>query len=162
MHNPYSPPVSKELEVQLPVARRPISVWIFLLVFAILFALFGFGLVGSMWQSASSLSESQEYVRFSVGLVMSIAILAAALVLPIGVYRRRQWARWIGVVAIGSILLAMLLLPDTTQYANSDERLGGMIARMFIFPLLFLVWAYRFGFSSKSKMYFAKKAKRID
>ena len=159
MHNPYTPPISAEVREELPQVKRTLAVWIFLVIFGIFLCIFATGLGNTMMHLVSHLPEDRDYLTFSLGLLVSIALLALGLSILIGVYRRRQWSRWMGVLAILALLFLMFQLPDTTRYANSAERAGGTFGRQVLFPVLLVFWAYRFGFSAKAKLYFGKKPK---
>lgn len=155
-HNPYSPPISR-VETQSEVAPRPLSVWLWLLVFLAGTALFAAGTLRSFWLLASRAGELNNPLAAFVGGAWRVALIAAALVVVLAVYRRRHWGRWLGVVAIVGLATLNLLRHDASQYPSEAQKVGAAFSQFLILPALFAWWIYAFGFSEKAKRYFAKK-----
>jgi len=158
--NPYSPPVSR-VETPSEVARRPLSVWLWMLVFLAGTVFFAAGTLRSFWLIASHANELRDPLAAFVGIAWRVALIVAVSVVIFAVYRRRRWTRWLGVVAIVGLATLSLLRHDTTQYPNEAQKVGAAFGQFLILPALFAWWVYAFGFSEKAKRYFAKKPSNL-
>ncbi len=155
--NPYSPPASTELEVRPSESPspRPIAVWLMLVVLTAVALLF---VVGTAVFLRLVLPHSSELHvgPLIVAVVWRLALIAVAMLAILSTYRRRGWARWLGLAVIVALAAWSILAPDHAQYPNDAERFGALTGRYFIFPALLAGWAYAFGFSAKAKRYFSK------
>lgn len=154
--NLYSPPVS-QVEMPSEVAPRPLSVWLWMLVFLAGTVVFGAGTLRSLWLIASHANELRDPLAAWVGVAWRVALIVAVLAVIVAVYRRRHWSLWLGVVGIIGLAILSLLSHDTTQYPNEAQKAGAALGQFLILPILFAWWTYAFGFSGKARRYFAKK-----
>src|SRR4051794_16159873 len=121
--NIYSPPVSR-VEMPSEVAPRPLSVWLWMLVFVAGTVFFAVGTLRSFWLIASHANELRNPLAASLGGAWRVALIVAALAVIFAVYRRRHWSRWLGVVPIVGLATWSLLRHDTTQYPNEAQKVG--------------------------------------
>ena len=91
----------------------------------------------------------------AIAVAWRLVLLVGLLVTMVGVARRRQWGRWLGVLALGALATICFLIPDTTQSATGAQQGGGVIARLVIAPLIGF-WVYTSAFSRKAKRYFCR------
>ncbi len=153
MNNPYSAPESIQNVLPPTRSRRPISVWLALLLFAVFGAIFAnaFNNAIAHWTSDATVIENRIVIAVDVvWRLMLMAIVAGALY---GIWQRRQWARWLGIFVLVAVAVFSIFGQDSTSYTNDAQRAGGAFGRFFIFPMLLLWWSYAFGFSEKSKLY---------
>lgn len=155
MINPYQAPESAQRDVNDRRAGRPIAVWLVLLMLSVITLLFAAGLARSILFIASHLSDVGNYFALIVAIVWRAVLLAGALYAIVCVWRRRPLGRWLGLLALAALLVLILFIPDTTQYASATERAGGVFARMILLPALMAWWGYQFGFSANARRYFA-------
>ena len=102
-----------------------------------------------------SIFDLMVFFAWRVGLVV---FLVAAI---LWIHRGRHLARWLGVAAIGGLAIITFSKPDTTEYANCAQQLGGAIGRYMLIPVLLVWWAYAAAFSRKAKRYFSKDRKDV-
>lgn|GEM_PF-5832688 len=152
MHNPYEAPGSALQAVSVRRASRPLAVWSLAFLLAALALFWTVGLIGLL---AAIVTGKTGNVALLFPISLQVFQLAVVVTAVAGMLRRRQWGRWLGLLAIGGFTVLMILRPDTTYYANSAEQTGGFLGRNIIVPLLMLWWGRRFGFSDKAKQYFA-------
>ncbi|NHZ89137.1 hypothetical protein F2P45_08915 [Massilia sp. CCM 8733] len=141
------------MEPAQPPGKRPLSVWLLLLVLAVIALLIAFGAISSIWMLIAL--PGWMNVRFMVDVAIRLAMVAFFVGALIGVAQRRRWGRWLGLLVIAGLTLMVLLMPDTARYDNEAQRSGGAFGRMILAPLLMALWAYRFGLSAKARRYFA-------
>ncbi|MDM5179516.1 hypothetical protein PO883_20185 [Massilia sp. DJPM01] len=153
MHNPYQSPTSSATEVIQPPIKRPLSVWLLLLVLGVMIIALAIGSARSIWFMAAYPDVMPPRVVVNTALFLALVLFGAAAL--VGIARRRQWGRWLGLLVMVALTAAMFLMPDTTHYDNAAQRSGGLFGRTILMPSLMLLWAYRFGFSRKAKRYFA-------
>ncbi|MDQ1919599.1 hypothetical protein [Massilia pseudoviolaceinigra] len=152
MHNPYQSPAPCAPQATQPPGKRPLSVWLLLLALgaiSISLAVITAGFVSVMVFYKVGVRTS--LVADIAWRLVIVALAGGALV---GVARRRQWGRWLGVLAMGAMTVALFFIPDTAQYANETQRSGGFIGRTILVPALMAWWIYACGFSSKARRYF--------
>jgi len=155
--NPYSLEKKPAGKVSNALAPRPIAAWLLILALIASSTLVSlassqfFLLVAHRW------ADIRDYTALAVGVTWRIALVAAFVAAVIGIYSRRQWGRWLGLLAIAAFATSSVLGPDTTAYANEAQKAGGFLGRMILGPLAFVWWAYAFGFSRKAKRYFLAK-----
>jgi hypothetical protein len=155
--NPYSPPASTELErISSAVVRRPLAVWLLLLVLFAMMLIWIAGMARSFSVVAPHVGEVRNSLQLGVAFAWRLAFLAVVLLAIVGIYRRWHWGRWLGIAAIVALAILNFLRHDDSQYPDAAQRLGGLTAKFVIFPLLLAWWAYAFGFSSKAKRYFSR------
>jgi hypothetical protein len=116
------------------------------------------GAVRFLWLATSHLAEVGNVLALTIAVTWRIAIAATALAAMLGIFYRRQWARWFGILAIAALAFSSILGPDSTNYANNAERAGGSLARLVIIPLILAWWGHAFGFSTKAKRYFESRS----
>jgi hypothetical protein len=80
-----------------------------------------------------------------------VGLLVATMV---GIWRRKQWGRWLGALLILGLAISMVVMPSKTTYNSDAERAGGRFAKYVFMPLLMAGWMYRFAFSAKARRYF--------
>jgi len=154
--NPYTPPSDPMAEAILTSApRRPISVWLLVLAVSAITILFTVSLVRYLWVFVFHFTQMPNLLMASVGLVWRAMLVSAFLATTRGVFCRRNWGRWLGVLVVVAFAAFSLFGPDTTIYKNDAERAGGHLGRIIIFPALLAWWAYALAFSQKSKAYFS-------
>src|SRR5262249_6014553 len=152
-----SPPKSVVTTGPEEASPRPISVWLLVLLLLAVDIICATGMTRFLLFIASRFSEVAIGIGLLVAIGWRIAVIAALLVLIAGIMARRQWGRWLGLLAISGLVVYCVLAPDTTVYANSAERAGGFAGRLVFLPLLLGWLAYAFGFSGKSKRYFVRR-----
>lgn len=153
MHNPYQTPDSDLSAVEAPASGRPFSIWLILILFNLVGAIFVVGLVRHVWMMALNWSTVDKYAIFVTGWrVMLVAIVAGVI---LGIVRRRQWGRWLGVAAMLATAAVAIFGTDSTHYNNDAERAGGEFGRAILMPLLLFWGSYAFGFSRKAIRYFS-------
>ncbi|MDQ1834627.1 hypothetical protein [Massilia scottii] len=152
MHNPYQTPASSTADITLPTRKRPLSVWLLLLILGATLIFHAIGTVAFLRFIVSY--QPQEHIRVVEGIAARLGILALGGAILLGVLRRRQWGRWLAVLAMGALTVALFFIPDTAQYANETQRSGGFVGRTILSPALMVWWIYAFGFSSKARRYF--------
>jgi len=154
--NPYTPPKSVLTKDEHAVSSGLISAWLVVLLLLAVGILFAVGTTRFLLFIASRFSEIRinGYLLLAVG--WRIAVVAALLATIAGIIGRKQWGRWLGLLGLTALVLYCVLAPDNTVYANSAERAGGFVGRIIFLPLLIAWLAYAFGFSSKSRRYFAR------
>lgn len=154
--NPYAPPSNSTAEVMaIKASRRPASVWLLVLAISAITILFMVSLVRYLWVFVFQFAQIQNHLMASVGLVWRAMLVSAFLATTLGIFYRRNWGRWIGVLVIVAFIAFSFFGPDTTVYKNDAERAGGHLGRIIIFPALLAWWAYALAFSQKSKAYFS-------
>ncbi|MEJ8853419.1 hypothetical protein WKW79_02495 [Variovorax robiniae] len=154
--NPYSPPQSPLHHDGPPSpARRPVSIWLLLFLLLATTIIFFAGSAKFIWFIASRWADLRDFQALAVGVALRISVAAALLATMLGIFRRRQWGRWLGLLAIASLAAFFMLRPDTTTYANDAESAGGYLGRLVFMPLLFAWWGYAVTFSGKAKRYFS-------
>lgn len=164
MHNPYQSPASAAPKVPGHAVKRPLSVWLFLLILwpatvafaiaAIRSAWLTIGLIHFAWFS-SPFPASTSY-RLAGGIAWRLAILALMACVLLGTMHRRQWGRWLGVLSLGALTVGLFFIPETTRYANDAERVRTFIAPVVLMAALTAWWTYAFGFSRKARTYFSQ------
>lgn len=153
--NPYHPPTAAVEDERPQTPKRPISVWLLLAVLVICALLFVFGMVYPILTGESLRRVQRSPIDFAIWTAWRLAFVAIVVFMICAVLRRWLFARWIGPFVILLMGFAILMRPDSTQYANDAERAGGAFSRKFLMPLLLVWWAYAVCFSEKAKRYFA-------
>ena len=154
MRNPYSPPISSGLEAPSGVAPRPIAVWLLLFFMLVVEAIFAFSFIRSIWLVGPRLGEVANPFGLALLVVVRLIFFVAVLAIMTGIFQRKRWSRWLGLVVFASLLIANFVRTDNTQYSNEAQAAGGFFGRFVVLPLLLSWWAYAFAFSSKAKRYF--------
>lgn len=154
--NPYSPPESPVKEEIASLAPRPIAVWLLLIVLAAIATMFVVGVVRFASLAWHGLLASGDMVDWAIALGWRLASGVVAIAALVGVFRRKVWAQWAGVICIASLALLSMLGPHTAAYANDAERSGGYAFRFVILPLLSAWWIRTFGFTRKARRYFGR------
>ena len=148
--NPYRPPATPQADPPDTSNARPIAAWLLIAAIAAFSVLLAVAVIRIMIAGAPG-----DGIAVAIG--WRIALLVALIATAFAVFRRRSWGRWMGVIALVGLAIAMVLVPDTARYANASERAGGLIGRAFL-VLVTLWWVYAFGFSAKAKRYFTSAA----
>ncbi len=155
-HNPYSPPqANTELPVPKESVRRPISVWLLIILLwavAIVISLATARLAATLM---ARWSEVTSVAAVAITMVWRVFLIAIFIAAAVSAFRRRPWSRWFGVAIFVLLAAYSVFTPDKTQYLNDAERMGGMLGRI-LMPILLAWWTYAIAFSSKSKQYFSK------
>ena len=155
--NPYGPPATTDLELpssEVP-RRRPIAVWLLLMVLCIFTLSFAVGLARLFGYIASNLNGVHNPSALIMAVAWRVGLVAVAVPLIVSIYRGRRWSCWLGLAAILAIIIWNFWRHDDTQYPDNAQRFGGAIAQYLLLPLLFAWWGYAFAFSSKAKRYFS-------
>lgn len=160
MHNPYTAPESAHSENPPARARRPVSVWLFLMCCAVMGGLLVFGIGRLLWWFATDTVAVRDYLRWAYVVVTRMAMLAAIAGALYVVLYRRWWGRWLGVIAMVAFAGLSIFGQDHGSYASEAERMNMAIFRRGVVPLLMALWCYSFGFSAKSKRYFETRLGR--
>ncbi|HEX8612171.1 MAG TPA: hypothetical protein VF800_12860 [Telluria sp.] len=164
MHNPYQLPASAAPAVPRHAAKRPISIWLFLLILWPATIAFAIGAIYFTWRTigaihfawfSSPFPASTSY-RLAGGAAWRLAILAVMVCVLLGTTQRRQWGRWLGVLSLGALTVGLFFIPETTRYASDAERVRTFIAPLVLMAALAAWWTYAFGFSRKARRYFAQ------
>lgn len=160
-YNPYAPPKAKTEISEISFLReaapsRPVAVW---LLIACVLVFGGFFVVGAVQFVGTVFTHWREIQNFGFligALAWRLALMAVFIATAYSLYRRHRWSRWLGVALIIAFAAFSIFRPDTTSYANDAERAGGQLGRLFIFPMLFVWWAYALAFSAKARRYFSR------
>jgi hypothetical protein len=153
MHNPYQSPESTQTPSPETRPRRPISVWLLLLLFAFFAAAFAIGLGRFLLLIGSHAADAPNRSHLIVDIVWRMVLLAITGAAMFGFFQRQQTGRWFGIVVIIAIAAFSIFGPDSSQYSSDAERAGGALARFVLMPSLLVWWCYAFGFSAKAKLY---------
>jgi hypothetical protein len=157
MQNPYKSPDSLQSvskETSEATAGRPKSIWLFLIVCGIYAVISVVGLFKVLAYVATHGSEVTGYAVLAGAIALKVAFLSLTAGPVIGLFYRRQWGRWLALVALIGVIGFSVLGADSTRYASDAERAGGLFARFVLIPAVMLWWAYAIAFSAKSKSYF--------
>lgn len=153
--NPYTPPENAAADPAV-AAARPIAVWLLLLVMLLLVFFSALGTLGFVLVAASGFSTTPDHAAVFIRLASGLTMVGILVTVMAGIFRRKQWGRWVGLLAVVSLALISVFGHDSTRYAGDAERAGGHFARMVLIPSLLAWWAYAFAFSAKAKQYFAR------
>jgi hypothetical protein len=154
--NPYHPPATTDLELpsSAEVRRRPIAVWLLLILLVIFTLSFAVGLSKLIWFVASNVAKAHKPLGLLVAVGWRLGLAAIAVFVIVSICRGRRWSRWLGLAVIVAIIIWNFWRHDVTQYSDDAERVGAAIGQYLIFPLLFGWWGYALAFSFKAKRYF--------
>jgi hypothetical protein len=142
---------------QSRAAPRPISAWLLLIVIALFGLLWTSVTVRGIFRATSGLNQiSNLWLWVAIWAVVAIPVAGVFLASVVGIYQRKQWGRWLGLLMLVGFAAFCIFKQDTTVYTNEMEQAGGHFARKIFMPLLLAWWAYAFGFSAKAKRYFAR------
>ena len=155
--NPFSPPRSHVADTAplLVAATKPVSVWVSQVVGAILACAALYGLV-------KALAPDSHFSIFHMAIVVAIqvAVMAFFLAIVIGAQRRARYARWMGLLLIGAILVysivrtvAALRLLGATVGAGVPEQAGAVVGAVLI-VLLTGAWFRAYGFTKRARAWF--------
>jgi hypothetical protein len=155
-HNPYAPPKA-ETEAAVPgtAVRRPVAVWLLILLLLAFALTFVSGVVRYAATVSAHWGEIRGVAPFMLSLVWRLALVAIFFAAAYGAFRGHAWSRWFGVVLIVAFAAYISLRDDTPHNANDAQRAGAQMARLVVASLL-AWWAYVLAFSSKAKRYFSK------
>ena len=157
--NPYRPPVATPPDVidaapEPELSPRPISVWLMIVALALLSlaALFGETmLVSDVTRGAPRASTHAMLVTL---LVIQAVKLLVGVTLMIGLWRRRRWARWLGLLCCAGLVVFSVMRRDQSVHASDAERAGGDLAQYVLLPALCVWWGWALAFSAKGRRYF--------
>lgn len=155
--NPYGPPATTDLELssgEVP-RRRPIAVWLLLIVLCVFTVSFAVGLARLFGYLASNLSGIHNPLALAMGVAWRVGLAAVAVFVIVSISRGRRWSCWLGLAAIVAVIIWNFWRHDDTRYPNDPQRLGGAVSQYILLPLLFAWWGYAFAFSSKARRYFS-------
>ena len=147
--NPYNPSTVDLPEIIAGPIRRPYSVWAFQAVLALILVMFIFG----VYRQLGAVSRGEIPTLILLVDVVILLVFASPLYF---IHRGLRFARWLGVAMIVALAGFSILGSDATHYASDAERMGGLVGRRIIMPLLCAWWLYAFGFSTKAKRYFSR------
>src|SRR5438105_4103343 len=100
--NPYSPPQSPPLEepVSLPTQKRPVSVWIVLFIEAAIATAVMVGIVRYFVAVATTSTAGFDTTSLVLGVILRVVMIALCVAPPLGLFHRKQWGRWLGVLLL--------------------------------------------------------------
>lgn len=159
--NPYRPPVATPPDAAddapaLEPPPRPISVWLMIVALALLSLAALFGETMLVSDVTSLAPRVSSHAMLATLLVIQAVKLAAGVTLMIGLWRRRPWARWLGLLCCAGLVVFSVMRQDHSVHANDAERAGGELAQYVLLPLLCLWWGWALAFSAKGRRYFAR------
>ena len=157
--NPYRPPLAEPADgttVPLadPSAPRPIAVWIMVLALGVMLAASGSGLMRAVIAVADGRAAGASTAVVALVVARLAAMFGTYLTCAYGLWRRRRWARWLGLFLIGALLAFCLLRQDTSFHADDAERAGALLAQYVLIPAACVWWGWALAFSAKGKRYF--------
>lgn len=155
--NPYSPPKSSVAEEGPRLAPRPFAVWLLSLFLLIGAAMFAIGVARFLGLAVFRFTELTDRGALAAAIAWRLALGVAFVAALIGIFRRRSWGRWVGILVIASIAVASIFMSDKAVYADDAERTGGLTFRFIVLPLLAAWWIRAFGFAPKAKRYFSRQ-----
>lgn len=149
--------------------RRPPSVWITQILLGLLGAFWGLMFLTQFVLTITRFGSAAELV---FGLFASLIVGTFALVFLTGfwgLFRRRVYGRWIGVVGVAFVTVASLLgsivrpgdPSQYYQYTNSSQLFGAVTAQLVLTGLL-LFLAYRLGFGDQANSFFRSTDQDIE
>ena len=156
--NPFSPPLSNVADTApppLPAVAKPASVWVTQVVGALLACAAFYGLV-------KGLAPAYPASVFQIAFVVAIqsAITAFFLAIVIGAQRRARFARWMGLLLVGAILVYSLVrivvearLLGATIGDGVPEHVGAVVGAGLV-ALLTGAWFRAYGFGRRAKAWF--------
>ena len=152
--NPYQAPNSSSEIVRNNQSRRPISVWLLLLLLALVVSaqIYGFIRLSSVAATSGRIFE-QSVILMAIANVLFIL---AFVYLTMSVFIAKRWARWAGVLLLLLFALFSLFSSTTHTYASDAEAAGAQVGKYIIVPILFIWWIYSYGFSKKANEYFSR------
>lgn len=153
MDNPYQSPPSPASEVAQPPCKRPISLWLLLLLLGPLTIALTVSAARLVWIVIAFAGVID--VRLAGILAWRFAVLALVAGALLGVMRRRQWGRWLGVLVLVALASGLYFLPGKTDYLGSNGG-GNAFNGSILTAALMTWWIYACGFSRKARRYFAK------
>lgn len=163
LDNPYRPPVATTAGVpdDAPapdIAPRPISVWLMVVAMALLSIAALYGESKLATDPALAAQRATAPMVFATVALIQTAKLALALTLLVGLWRRRPWARWLGLLYAVGLLIFCIMRPDHRLHGDDAERAGAELGQYVIIPALCVWWGWALAFSAKGRRYFGLQA----
>ena len=141
------------------LAPRPISVLLFCFFLLAATILFLQG-IAELFLDSPTINLRIDSMIKSVGIIFWLIVFPLApLALLFGVYTRKQWGRWVGLISITAFAAWFILGTKGAAYATDAERAGSHASRYIAMPLLLAWWGYSFGFSNRALQYFSNSKK---
>lgn len=138
------------------MVRRPLSVWVVLILLGIIAICLIYFLAGFVYFYAIGRSLVHSMLYFALGVLLRILLAVVATWTLVGVAQRMNWGRIAGLGLIASTYLFWIYInmKHPVHYANAAQRGGADILDILIFAF-YTVLFYKFGFGRKSRLYFA-------
>ncbi|MDR0779581.1 MAG: hypothetical protein LBF16_02655 [Pseudomonadales bacterium] len=127
MKNPNSPSVvNADAETPRSLNPRPVSIWFLLGVIVLYSFMSSVNLVQYLLLVVPNISQlpNPEGIPAVIGLqIVSVGVLLAGCV---GIFRRKRWGRWFGLLVLVGIAAVSIFGPDTAVYDNAAQQAGGV------------------------------------
>jgi hypothetical protein len=150
--NPYLSSAIIGQESSQSLAPRPVSVWILLALGLVFFVTTSFGAVITFLRAFSHWNQVTDHASLSFALTWRLAATAVLLAILAGVWKRRKWARWLAMIMISTLTVALIIATEAQM-----KRIGSaFIGHLTIIPVVLACWLYRFGFATRSNRYFGR------
>jgi hypothetical protein len=155
--NPYIPPESSFVASsgKEKLSPRPISAWLLLILLALTGTALAVGIVRFIFLLAPYIRQIPSQWSIPLGVGLRLAILGVIVIVLVGIFKRKRWGRWLGLLALALLAVTGIFASDTTAYDNEAQRSGGLFVQFIVMPVLLVWWAYAFGFSAKARRYWA-------
>ena len=156
--NPFSPPLSNVADTAPPplaAVAKPASVWVTQVVGALLACAAFYGLV-------KGLAPARQMSMFQTAFVVVVQAVVTAffLAIVIGAQRRARYARWMGLLLVGAILVYSLVrivvevrLLAAAAGDGVPEHVGAVVGAGLV-ALLTGAWFRAYGFGKRAKAWF--------
>ncbi|WP_137973259.1 hypothetical protein [Pseudomonas sp. F(2018)] len=141
------------------LAPRPISVWLFCLFLLAATTLFLAGIAELFLGNPTANLRIDSIIKLFELIFWLLIFPLTPLALLFGVYKRKKWGRWFGLVAITAFAVWLILGTKGATYSTDAGRVGSYAARYIFLPLLLAWWGYSFGFSNRALQYFSNPTK---
>ena len=137
------------------VPKRPIAIWLLLLLSGALAVFFGAMVVKHLFSAIGALDLS-DLSRSLVNALILVFIAGYLGLASIAMYRRRRVARLLGTFFLVLLALAAVFGPSEPSariVASSDAMAGWWAARLSLGTVI-LLWAYLAGWSATARAYY--------
>ena len=148
-HNPYSPPTAPVTDALQPVVRKPVSVWLLQIVFALAALIILISLPNSFAAWRVTQAGAIARVALLVGLLLQLLVTTLFIWTIIATQRRSPFGRWLGLFMMG-VLISILLF----AFFNAEIMDRYSIMAQIFTPLGLLL--YFSAFSKRARAWYAK------
>lgn len=98
--------------------------------------------------------EVTQYQSLIFDLGWRLVVVAVSLAVQMGVWRRRKWARWLGMIMVTTLTIAFVVAVNAHLAHMNTDSTRNFIGHLTIIPLVLACWLYPFGYGKSSNSYF--------